>query len=292
MTGTLLLTGANGRTGRAILKSLVAAAIPVRVFIRDEAQADALLALGASEYAVGDFERPDTMASAAVGAEKVLHIGPPMYPGELEASRALIDASIKAKVGHFIYYSVMHPLSRVIRHHRLKLEVEDALINSGLTHTILQPSRYMQHLEPIWPRVVGEGMHAMPFDVRRKFNVVDLSDLADACAVVAGSDLYHFGTYELAGPEALSQQDMAAILSDVLGRPVRAEAVPIEEMKAKARAAGASEDRVEQMEIMNTHYDAHGFRSNAVVLECILGRPANTYRSYVERILAEKGAGK
>jgi len=292
MTRPLLLTGANGRTGRAILKSLACGLIPVRVFIRQEAQADELIALGASEYAIGDFEQPDTLASAVEGAEKVIHIGPPMYPGEFETSEELINASIKAGVEHFIYYSVMHPLSRVIRHHRLKLEVEEALINSGLTHTILQPSRYMQHLEPIWPKVVGQGVHAMPFDVTRKFNVVDLQDLADACAIVASSDRYHFGTYELAGPEALSQEDMAAIISDVLGRPVKAQAVPIEEMKAKARAAGASEDRVEQMEIMNRHYDAHGFRSNAVVLECILGRRANSYRSYVERIADEKGMEK
>ncbi|QIG53637.1 NmrA family NAD(P)-binding protein [Altererythrobacter sp. BO-6] len=290
MTGPLLLTGANGRTGRAILKSMAAASIPVRVFIRDEAKADALLDLGASEVAVGNLEAPETLRAAVEGAAKVLHIGPPMYAGELEASLALIDASMKAGVAHFIYYSVMHPLSRIIRHHRLKLEVEELLINSGLTHTILQPSRYMQHLEPIWPKVVSEGVHAMPFDVTRKFNVVDLADLADACAVVAGSDRYNFGTYELAGPEALSQEDMAAIISEVIGRPVEARAVPIDEMKARARAAGASDDRVEQMEIMNRHYDAHGFRSNSVVLECLLGRPANTYRSYVERVAAEKGA--
>ncbi|MEO1019806.1 MAG: NmrA family NAD(P)-binding protein [Pseudomonadota bacterium] len=288
MSGPLLLTGANGRTGRAILKSLAFAKIPVRVFIRDEAQAASLMALGASEYALGNLEDATSMVNATKGASKVLHIGPPMYAGEEEASSALIDASLANGVEHFIYYSVMHPLSRAIRHHRLKLEVEERLINSGLTYSILQPSRYMQHLEPIWGKVTGEGVHGMPFNVDRKFNLVDLSDLADACAVVASDDRFHFGTYELAGPEALSQTDMAATISEVIGKPVEARAVPIEEMKAKARAAGADDDRIEQMEIMNTHYDAHGFRSNAVVLECILGRPASSYRAYVKRLLQEK----
>ncbi|WP_394728707.1 SDR family oxidoreductase [Altererythrobacter sp. GH1-8] len=291
MSAPLLLTGANGRTGRAILKALVFAKIPVRVFIRDEAQAQDLLEIGASEFALGNLEDVDSIFEATEGASKVLHVGPPMYAGEEGASAVLIEASLAAQVEHFIYYSVMHPLSRAIRHHRLKLEVEERLINSGLTHTILQPSRYMQHLESIWPRVTSEGVHAMPFDIDRKFNVVDLLDLADACAVVASDDLYHFGTYELAGPEALSQREMATIISDVIGKPVEASAVPIEEMKVKARAAGASDDRIEQMEIMNRHYDAHGFRSNAVVLECILGRPANSYRSYVKRVLQEKGLG-
>jgi hypothetical protein len=55
-------------------------------------------------------------------------------------------------------------------------------------------------------------------------------------------------------------------------------------MRERALSAGASEDRVEQMTIMNTHYDAHGFRSNAEVLQLILGRPATTFKAYVERL--------
>lgn len=292
MSGPILLTGANGRTGRAILKSLSFAKIPVRAFIRDEAQGAELLELGASEIAIGNLEDDASIAQAVKGAEQVLHIGPPMYAGELEVTTKLVDASKAAGVSHFIYYSVMHPLSRVIRHHRLKLDSEEMLINSGLPYTILQPSRYMQHLEAIWSKVVNDGVHAMPFDVAQKFNVVDLVDLADACAVVASSSRFRYGTYELAGPEALSQQEMAAIISDIIGKPVEAQKVPLETMQERARAAGASEDRVEQMALMNTHYDQHGFRSNAVVLECILGRPATMFRSYVARIAEEKEAQK
>ncbi|MEM7702396.1 MAG: NmrA family NAD(P)-binding protein [Pseudomonadota bacterium] len=284
MSDPILLTGANGRTGRAILKSLSLAKIPVRAFVRDESQSADLIRLGASEISVGDLEDEATLAQAVKGAEQVLHIGPPMYAAELEATTALIGASKSAGVDHFIYYSVMHPLSRAIRHHRLKLDSEEALINSGLTHTILQPSRYMQHLEMIWPKVIEEGVHAMPFSVTQKFSVVDLVDLADACAVVASSPRYRYGTYELAGPEALSQRDMAAIISEVIEKPMTAQKVPIEAMQERARAAGASDDRVEQMTIMNTHYDQHGFQSNAVVLECILGRPATTFQSYVSRL--------
>lgn len=284
MNGPLLLTGANGRTGRAVLKSLTRAGIAVRAFIRNEAQASALVELGAAEIAVGDMTDAQSLRKAAQGAVKILHIGPPMHPQEVEIMDGVIAAAESASVAHVIYYSVMHPLSRAIRHHRLKLDAEERLIDSGLTHTILQPSRYMQHLEPIWATVVSEGVHAMPFSTERKFNVVDLHDLADACAVVAGSDRYHFGTYELAGPEALSQTEMAAIIGQTIGRPVQARAVPFAEMQEKARKAGASEDRIEQMTIMNTHYDHHGFRSNAVVLEHLLGRPAATFQSYVARL--------
>jgi uncharacterized protein YbjT (DUF2867 family) len=288
MRGPLLLTGANGRTGRAILAALAQARIPVRAFIRSAGQAEALTALGAGECVVGDLEDAASLRAACQGASRILHIGPPMHPAELTIMEELIPAAREAGVGHVIYYSVLHPLARAIRHHRLKLDAEERLIDSGLPFTILQPARYMQHLEPIWPAVLA-GEHAMPFATTQRFSVVDLRDLAEACAVIAGSDAFFHGTYELAGPEALSQEDMAATIAKVIGRPVAARAVPIAEMRARAAKGGAGEDRLAQMEIMNRHYDAHGFRSNPFVLEAILGRPATRFADYVQRLASEKG---
>ncbi|SIN67356.1 Uncharacterized conserved protein YbjT, contains NAD(P)-binding and DUF2867 domains [Parasphingorhabdus marina DSM 22363] len=280
----LLLTGANGRTGRAILKAMVDQQLPVRAFIRDSRQAEELEQLGASECVSGDMTDPGSIAAAMKGVSKVLHIGPPMHPEELPITQSFIKAARTEGVDHFIYYSVMHPLRRDVRHHRLKLDAEEALIESGLPYTILQPSRYMQHLVPIWKNVTEDGVHAMPFDVTKKFNVVDLNDLAAACAVVASSDDHLYATYELAGPEALSQEDMAATISDVIGREVTAQAVPLDKVAEKARAAGADADRIEQMLVMNKHYDEYGFRGNPNILQYLIGRPACHFRAYVTQL--------
>jgi uncharacterized protein YbjT (DUF2867 family) len=284
--GLLLLTGANGRTGRAILSSLVDHNVPVRAMVRNPAHLEPLRALGATETVVADMTDPAALRTAMQGAAKVLHIGPPMHPQELEITTSMIEAAQSATIEHFIYYSVMHPQSRAIRHHRLKSEAEEVLIDSGLAYTIVQPSRYMQHLLPIWPQVKSEGVHAMPFSIERKFNLVDLLDLAEACAIIAASSAHHHAIYELAGPEALSQRDMAAIIADVLGRPVTARAISFEDLAARAAANGASADRVEQMVRMNRHYDAHGFRGNPNILEYLIGRPAGTFRAYVKRLAA------
>ena len=281
----LLLTGANGRTGRAILQAMVRHGLKVRAFIRNADQQADLLALGAVECVVGNMSDADSIDAAMQGVHAILHIGPPMHPGELEITERFIAAAKASPVEHFIYYSVMHPLRREVRHHRLKLDAEEALIESGLPYTIIQPSRYMQHLVPIWPRVAKDGVHAMPFNVDGKYNVVDLDDLAEACATVAAnSDMHLYATYELAGPEALSQTNMASIISDVIGKPVRAKPIPMDVVEQNARKAGANDDRIEQMLIMNRHYDAHGFRGNPNILEYLLGRPATKFRSYVERL--------
>jgi uncharacterized protein YbjT (DUF2867 family) len=284
----VLVTGANGKTGRAVIAALAARGAAARSFIRDAAQWPALQVLGkAGDHAVGDLRDPGSIGRALTGCDAMVHIGPPMHPDEVVLTRNCIEAARKHGLRHFVYYSVMHTLRREVRHHRLKLECEEMLVESGLAYTIVQPIRYMQHLEPIWQQVTGQGVHAMPFNVDVRFNVADLLDHAAATAAVvteAGAHLY--ATYELAGPEALSQTDMAAVISKVIGRPVTARAVPLEELRAKASAAGNSADRVEQMLAMNAHYDQHGFLGNPNILRMVLRREPTRFEDYVRRLWA------
>ncbi len=203
-------------------------------------------------------------------------------------ARSFYDAARAAGCAHFVYYSVLHPVCREIRHHRLKLEVEELVVNGPLPFTILQPARYMQHLEPMLLQLRESGVHAMPFSVDVRFKVVDLADLAEVTATVVVDSWWRYGTYELAGPEALSQRDMAAVLSQLLGRKIEAKALPIESMHERALKAGASADRVEQMATMNTHYDRHGMRGSSRVLELMLGHPPTTYAQYAARVTAAK----
>ncbi len=282
----VMVTGGGGRTGRAILQALAKAGAAPHAFHRREEQRDGLLALGAVSTALGDLNDPASLARAAEGCDVVIHVGPPMEPREVEQTLAVLDAAAQGGAQRFIYYSVMHPLRREVRHHRLKLDAEEKVIESGMPYTIVQPMRYMQHLEPIWGQVTGEGVHAMPFDVDKRFNIVDLADLAAATAAVATQPGHLSATYELAGPEALSMRDVAQVLSEELGRPVTARAIPLDELARTAKAKGLSDDRVEQMVVMNGHYDAYGFLGNPNVLGWILGRAPGDFRSYVRRLIA------
>ncbi len=283
---TILLTAANGRTGRAVLTALAAKGARVKVFIRNEGQWPDLESLGAIDYAVGNMQEKQTVDEAVKGCDGIVHIGPPMHPDELEITGRFISAALHHRVERFIYYSVMHPLLRDIRHHRLKLDAEQHLVESGLAYSIVQPSRYMQHLENIWKQILETGVHAMPFSVEQRFSVVDLVDLAEATALVATQPGHLYACYELAGPQDLSQQDMAGIIGRQLQRQVRAEAMSLQQMEQGARARGAGDDRVEQMIAMNAHYDKHGFRGNPNVLCWLLGRPPAKFEDYVGRLVA------
>ena len=283
-----LLAAANGRTGRAILRALAACQMSVRALIRREAQSVSLLAEGAAECVVGDLQDPASLARAAEGCATAIYIGPPMHPDEVAMAGAFYDAARAGGCSHFLYYSVLHPVCREIRHHRLKLEVEEAVVNGPLPFTILQPARYMQHLEPMLVQVRDTGVHAMPFSTEVSFNVVDLADVAAVVATAVADPRLRAGCFELAGPEALSQRDMAATLARLLGRPVEARALPIATMRERAAKAGANADRIEQMAIMNGHYDRHGMHGSPLVLEALLGRAPTTFAQYAARILAPR----
>ena len=274
-----------------MLRALAAKGAQVRAMVRDPSQAAGLRKEGAAEVIVADLEQPQTFAAALAGCSAVFHICPPMHANENGIAKHMIEAMTGAGIGRLVYYSVMHPLRRAVRHHAYKLDGEEAVVESQLHYTIVQPIRYMQHLEKVWSAVRDRGVHNMPFNVDVRFNVVDLSDLAEACARILTEPGHEYATYELAGPEALNQRDMAATLSKVLGRPIDAQAMSFAEWAEGARKKGLSEDKIEHAVVMNQHYDAHGFLGNGNVLRWILGRPLTTYAQYAARRWAEENAG-
>lgn len=284
MPEKILVTGASGGTGRRVVSALIARGADVRAFIRREEAKNVLSPLGVKDFAFGTLEDHEALERALGGADQLLHICPPMHPQEDTIAITLTDLCKTLGVGRFILWSVLHPVIGV-PHHRRKLDGEQYLIESGQTYTILQPSRYMQHLLPIWKNVLENGEHALPFSVTSRFSLTDLDDLAEAAAIVATQAGHEFATYQLAAPDALSQEDCAAILSRLLDKPVTARERDLDAFLAAAEKNGMPQYRLENMRIMNEHYTAHGLIGNGRVLQYLLGRKANTFEQFVRREL-------
>jgi uncharacterized protein YbjT (DUF2867 family) len=283
LTKPILVTGASGKTGRRAVAGIAGRGGKVRAFVRREQAGAELLQAGAAEIALGDLTDAASLRRALAGAGQVLHICPPMHPREDGIATTLIDIAADEGVERFVLYSVLHPLLDDVPHHARKLTAERYLVNSELGYTILQPSRYMQHLAPIWKTVLATSVHAMPFGTTAKFSVVDLADLAEATALVMTTPGHNGATYQLAGPDALSQDDMAQVLTKILDRPIRAAARPLDEFRREAAAAGMPAERIETMTLMNAHYDAHGLIGNPNVLRWILGREPTRFAEFVRR---------
>jgi uncharacterized protein YbjT (DUF2867 family) len=284
-TDLILVTGASGKTGRACITRLLERGAAVRALVRRVEAADELRRQGVRDAIVGDMFDRSIMEAAVDGVQKVLHICPPMHPQEETVGRDMIAAARSAGVDHFVLWSVLHPHIGV-PHHQRKQRAEAALIDSGLTFTILQPGRYMQHLETIWPQVCAAGLHAFPFSAKTRLSIVHLDDLAEAAANVLTNPGHANAIYELAGPQALSQEDCARIISEILKREVRAEAASLDAFSAKARLAGLPDWRIETLCVMNQHYAAHGFEGNSNVLRWLLNKEPKVFSDYVRDLAA------
>jgi uncharacterized protein YbjT (DUF2867 family) len=279
----ILVTGAAGKTGRAVIRALAARGQPVRALVRRAEQVPSVEALGAQEAVVGDMRDQATVERAAQGARAIYHICPNVSPDELAMGQVVITAGQAQQVERLVYHSVLHPQTEAMPHHWLKLRVEEKLLESGLPCSILQPAAYMQNVLAQWEHIVQKGVYPVPYGGGTRLSMVDLEDVAAAAAIVLGEPGHVGATYELVGTQSMSQHDVAAVLSQQLGRPVRPERTPLEVWQRQARASGLGEYQVNTLLSMFRYYESYGFHGSPRVLGWLLGRPPTTFEAFVAR---------
>jgi uncharacterized protein YbjT (DUF2867 family) len=192
-----------------------------------------------------------------------------------------------AGIARVTYHSVLHAATPGLPHHARKARVEHIFRTSTASWTVLQPAMYMQSSLLFFDSAAGRLAPA--HDVRSVFSPIDLQDLAAAVAVVLGQSGHEFATYELAGSERLSFEDMAAQLTRVLDREIRAEQGDrAATLSAIRNAVGFSDRAMTEFGLMLDHYEHHGLVGNGNVLGWLLGRSATTYREMLERTFANR----
>jgi NAD(P)H dehydrogenase (quinone) len=283
----ILVTGAAGKTGRAVIVSLVARGHVVRALVHRDEQVQPVKSLGAKEAIVGDMRDENILRRATRGVRAVYHICPNVSPHEIAIGKAAITAAQDAGVEQFVFHSVMHPQIEAMAHHWNKLRVEEELFESGLAYTILQPASYMQNILGGWQAIVERGVYTVPYSVESRMSMVDLEDVAQAAAVVLTEPSHLGATYELVGPEVLTQTEIAEILGKHLKRPVRAEQVTIEAWTRQAQASGMGEYQIETLVKMFHYYEHYGFWGNPHTLFHLLGRTPTSFEAFVERVMRQ-----
>lgn len=283
----ILVTGAGGKTGRALIKALSKTG-SVRAFVRSKDHVSSAKTLGAVEAVNGDLRDPSACRGAMQGIRTVYHICPNMSPEELVIGKLVIGEARAAGVEHFVFHSVLHPQIEKMPHHWAKLCVEEMLFESGLPFTTLQPAPYMQNLSASWKNIAEDGILRVPYSVNSKFSFVDLDDVAEAAKIVLTEPNHLNAIYELAGTPPLTHVEVAEILSRVLNRPVRAEEEAIEDWRL--RVAGMSAYAVENLIKMFNYYDQYGLAGNPNVLMWLLKREPTSLEMFVRRTVRERDA--
>ena len=279
----ILVTGAAGKTGQAVVKALAAKGARVRALIRRPEQAAALEALGAAEVSLGSFEDARALSLAVVGTRAIYHICPNVSRDELSFARAVAAAAQAHDVERFVYHSVLHPQIEAMPHHWAKMRAEEMLLAAGLNLTILQPTAYMQNLLGAWRGVVEDGVLRIPYPAETRLSLVDLDDVAEVAARVLTEDGHVGATYELVGTAPLSQTEIAAAIGAVLNRDIGIEAESVEAWEARVRAAGMGEDERTTLAAMFRYYARHGLTGNPNTLRWLLGRAPHDLAHFIAR---------
>jgi uncharacterized protein YbjT (DUF2867 family) len=282
----ILVTGAAGKTGKAVIKALAARGANVRALVRRAEQAVALKALGAAEVSIGSFDDPAALARVAAGAQEIYHICPNVSRHEVAYTRAVAATAQAESVARFVYHSVLHPQIEAMPHHWQKMRAEEMLFALGFDLTILQPTAYMQNILGAWRGVVADGVFRVPYPVETRLCLVDLDDVAAAAALVLTTDGHSGATYELVGTAPLSQTEVAAAIGAAVRRDVRAEAETVEAWEARARAGGMGEHERVTLAAMFRYYADHGLIGNPNTLRWLLGRAPNSLARCLGRIAA------
>ena len=279
----ILVTGAAGKTGQAVIKSLLSRKVRVRAFVRRIAQEKPLRQLGVDDFVVGDLSDKRALDQAFSGVNTVYHICPNMHPDERFIGELVIRAAQRAGIKRFVYHSVLHPQIEAMPHHWQKMRVEEQLFESGLAYTILQPAAYMQNVLANWERIVNEGVFEVPYRLDTRLSMVDLWDVAEAAAAVIVEAGHEGATYELSGSEALSQYEAALAMSEVLGRQVTGVVIPLERWEKQARSTGLSSYALQTLLSMFQYYEQNNFWGNSNVLGWLLGRSPTNFTRFLGR---------
>jgi uncharacterized protein YbjT (DUF2867 family) len=283
----ILITGASGKTGKAVIKSL-SRVESVCAFIRDKKHIDVLKSLGAEKVFIGNLEDKSALLSATKNVRAIYHICPNTNPHEVEIGKTVLDVARQNEIEHFVYHSVLHPQIEVMNHHWQKMRVEEMLFESGLPFTILQPAPYMQNLLAGWKSIVEDGVLRVPYSVHATFSFVDLEDVAEVAKIVLTEPNHKNAVYELAGTLPTSHVEAAEVFSRVLKQKVRAEKEEIREWRL--RVTGLSEYALENLIKMFEYYDKWGLAGNPNVLKWVLQREPKSIENFIERVVRENHA--
>ena len=287
----IIVTGATGQLGRAIVEKLVERVPPNQVgaSVRDPEKAADLAALGVGVRR-GDFADPESLRHAFEGAAQVLIVSSNARASggdPLAQHRAAIDAARAAGARRIVYTSHMAAsAASAFPPMRDHAATEDVLRQCGLAWTALRNGFYASS----GIAMMGDAMETGKLETAAdgKFSWAAHADLAEAAAIV----LAHEGRYEgptppLTGSQALDFADLAAIASGLRNKPVRRTILTDEDMRAKIAARGAPARAADI--VMGLYIAARNGEFAAVdpALERLLGRPPIGMRD----LMAEKTGG-
>jgi len=242
----LLVTGATGNVGRAVLAELANHPVSVRAFVRDPNRLD-LPANAAAKIEVlsGDILDDLSLKRAFEGIEAAF-IATAFSPRMAEMHQRCALAAKAAGVKRIVQLSGLGANSKMCCARGLQWlgQAENFVQETGIPATYLRPTFYMQNLFRFAPSIAEQGVIAGPFR-SSKWTFIDARDVGAVGGFALLDDRHVGRTYVLTGSEELTYQEVAERMTKVLGKTIRYQDITANEARGRLQAAGASPVMIE-----------------------------------------------
>lgn len=280
---TILVTGATGTVGRQVIEQLVKRGADVRALVRDPAKARFPAGVAVAQ---GDMLDVDSLRAAFSGISTLFLLNA-VVPDEYTQALIALNVAREAGIERIVYLSVIHSDRYVnVPHFAGKFGVERMIEQMGLKATILRPAYFMGNDLSIKDVISAYGVYPMPIG-SKGLAMVDTRDIAEVAAIElmrrerAPAPL-PLDRINVVGPDTLTGADVAAIWTEVLGRPI---AYPGDD------TAGFERNLRElmpnwmafDMRLMSERFLSDGMIPEAGDVErltALLGRPLRSYRDF------------
>jgi NAD(P)H dehydrogenase (quinone) len=289
MTETLLVTGASGQLGRGVINFLLDThkVLPANIIAttrNPESVAD--LAARGVVVRAADFNDAASLETAFKGADKVLIISTGDL--DLKSGRRLrqhenaVAAAKNAGISHLLYTSMPNPepVSPVLfadDHY----STEQAIKASGIPYTIFRNGWYQENLFLALPHAIASGRwYTSAGEGRIAHGARD--DMAAAIAAGLVSSTTDSKTYTLTGPHAYTTAEIAALVSEVTGKPLEVIQVPDEALAEGVKAAGVPEDFADVVVSFDVNTRSGRIAMVTDAIEALSGRTPKTLKQFLE----------
>ncbi|MBH1964084.1 MAG: NmrA family NAD(P)-binding protein [Comamonadaceae bacterium] len=288
-----LVLGATGRIGSLVVRELSDRGLAVAGLVRD-AQRAAPMWPSEVMPVIGEFDAPASIVSAMQGVD-VAFISSPVHPEmaawQCHAVQAAADAGVRriVKLSGSAWTMVEGRMTTVGAAHAQVEATMRAVQKSGGPECIcIRPNAFLQG---ILGRIGTELSNGDTFSLGigpARVAFADIRDIAAACAhAMAARSTPQ--TIEVTGPEALGGEEIAGLLVQMLGKPIRYKPLDISEAMARARAGGADDFTLRhQTEVLTVLREGVGEKVSPD-FQSVLGRAPRTVQSYLAEVISKVG---
>jgi len=275
----ILVTGASGNVGGAVLRELLRAGAPVRGMYRSAEEAGKAPA-GANPV-IADYADRASLDRALTGVEKVFLVCAPI-PQLVELESNMIDACRDHGIRHVVQNSALGAGTYNKSFPSWHYAVEQHLQAAGIPATVFRPETFMQNIPMYFGGTIKSERAFYAAERNAPIAFIDVRDVAAVAARLLTSDGHIGKTYTLTGPDALTYAQVAEKLSKLLGTTIQYVDLPPQQLKQSMLQAGIPQWQADALVDLQGYYtEGPGAKITADV-EQILGRPPIRFDQFLQ----------